>query len=161
MCLLLRQKIDVEKVMELDSVKLHLEICTQSNVVNIVKSHSSCKWNGSTNSYLPDHCQRMWTQTVQHKGAGEIAIIGQCLLYYFPISPWVSAGLLMFSPPQFPLDKIDFVLTTQLNTVGKALKEHNLPLFLSLVPYQFISKCCNNSLFSYTLTLLELKYKFV
>lgn len=45
MCLLLRQKIDVEKVMELDSAKLHLEICTQSNVVNIVKSHYSCEWN--------------------------------------------------------------------------------------------------------------------
>lgn len=66
----------------------------------------------------------------------------------------------MFSPPQFPLFKIDFVLTTQLNIGGKALKEHNLSLFLSLVPYQFISKSCNNSLFSYTLTLLELKYKF-
>lgn len=148
MWLLLRRKVDVERVMELDSAELHLEICTQSNVVNIVKSHYSCEWNGSTNSYLPDHCQRMWTQTVQHKGAGEIAIICQSLLYYFPISPWVSAGLLIFSPLQFPLGKTDFVLTTQLNIGSKALKEHNLSLFLILVPYQLKSKCCNNSLFA-------------
>lgn len=160
MWLLLRWKIDVERVMELDSAELHLEISTQSNVLTIVKSHYICEWNGSTNSYLSDRCQRTWTQIVQHKGAGEIAIICQCLLYYFSISPWVSVGLFIFSPLQFPLNKIDFVFTTQLNIGGKAWKEHNLSLFLILVPYEFISKSCNNSLFSYTLALLELKYKF-
>lgn len=131
MWLLLRWKSDMERVMELDSAELHREISTQSNVLTIVKSHYTCEWNGSTNSYLSDHCQRMWTQTVQHKGTGEIAIICQYLRYYFPISPWVSVGLFMFSPLQFPLDKIDFVFTTQSNIGGKALKGHNLSLSFS------------------------------